>query len=97
MPKFKLPPDLWADIALELSQLDTLAAMLVEIDVIAMPERVDYFTERLPEHLGRVNKAFQQLYAEHLADDPPPPPENKPEPMRLSEKRALIRRIERAL
>lgn len=93
MPKWKCPPDPWSDLELELVQLSTLAQMIVELDARSQSERLDYLTERLPEHIGRANKAFRDM----LAAKPVPPPAPIPSvpPLTCEEKKALIRRLEK--
>lgn len=95
MPKWKCPPDPWSDLELELVQLTTLSQMIVELDARSQSERVDYLTERLPEHLGRANKAFRDMLAAKPAPAPAGPRELSEAPLSAEEKKALIKSIER--
>ena len=94
MSKWKCPPDPWSDLELELVQLTTLAQMIVELDARSQSDRIDYLTERLPEHLGRANKAFSAIMALRPAPAPPKPLELPP--LSAEDKRKMIKAIEEA-
>lgn len=88
MVKFKLTPDPWDALELELSQMATLAKMLVSYSAIEDHEYVDYCTERLPEHVERARAAYYELFA--ARPRPPAPEEPTRPPLTPAQRRNLI-------
>lgn len=89
MPKSKPSPEPWGELETELHQLTTLSRMLIHKDALQDSDEVMYFTSRLPEHVGRINQWFWQVYRVHL-DEPPPPPPPPPKPLTRKEKLHIV-------